>query len=79
MITQNDSARPLQARNGLDETKITITEVANKQHGIRLQLVEQLLVVTGPVTVKVSGYGEAQSGQEWCLGFGHPARCGQNV
>ena len=79
MIAKDHCRGKLQTCDCLDQPKITVAQITNKKQGIRLKLIEQPLIMTSPVTMKVSGYGEAQSGQEWCLGFQHPARYGQNV
>ncbi len=59
MIAEDDRSRLLQARDGLGEAKISITQVADKQHGIRAQLIEQLSIGVTPLPVQVTGDGKA--------------------
>ena len=48
-----------QARDGLGEAQITITQVSNEQHRIGCELLQQLSISLTPLTVQITGNGKA--------------------
>ena len=56
------------------QSEISITEITDKQDGIRLQPLQQLLIHCAPGAMQVPGDGEMKIGQSPCLGCRHPAR-----
>ena len=68
MVAKNDSNRAGQLGDPLDQSKITIAEITNKQQGISAELLHQLCIPVSPVTVQISGNGKTERRQSNCLG-----------
>jgi len=60
VVVAEDYRRGLrQARDGLGEAQITITQVSDKQHCIGCELLQQLSISLTPLPVQITGNGKA--------------------
>ena len=68
VVAENDGHRAVQLGDPLDQSKITIAEITDKQQGISAELLHQLCIPVSPVTVQISGNGKTERRQSNCLG-----------
>ena len=55
------------------QPQVSITQIPDKQHRIRLESGQKLLIRGAPGSVEVTGDRNAQNRQNRCLGWCHPA------
>ena len=63
-------------RDAARQPQIPISEIANEENSIGLELLQQLFISVAPGAVQITGNGETQVLQSECLGCIHPARIG---
>ena len=73
VIAEDHRQRIGKRRDPAGQTQVSITQISDEQHRIRLESGQNRLIRGAPGPVEVTGDRNAQNRQNRCLGWGHPA------
>ena len=73
VIAEDHRQRIGKRRDPPGQPQVSITQIPDEQHRIRLESGQNLLIRSSPGSVEVTGDRNAQNRQNRCLGWCHPA------
>ena len=73
VIAEDHRQRVGKRRDPAGQPQVSITQISDEQHRIRLESGQNRLIRGAPGSVEVTGDRNAQNRQNRCLGWGHPA------
>ena len=73
VIAENHRQWVGQRRDPPGQPQISIAQISDEQHGVRLESRQYLLIQSAPGSMEITGDRNAKIRQNRCLGWSHPA------